>query len=87
MKKRVVVIDDKPLIRQAIVQTIDWNKLNCTVVGQAEDGIEGKQVILVNKPDILITDIKMPGLSGLDLAELMQSSFPLSKTILITGYQ
>ncbi|GGD56944.1 response regulator transcription factor [Paenibacillus nasutitermitis] len=87
MNKSVVVIDDKPLIRKAIVQTINWSKLNCTVVGQAEDGVEGKQVILDCRPDILITDIKMPGLSGLDLAELMQTTFPLSKTILITGYQ
>lgn len=87
VKKSVVVIDDKPLILQSIVQTIDWEGLNCTVVGQASDGIEGKQVILDHQPDILITDIKMPGLSGLDLAEYMLSVFPRSKTILITGYQ
>ncbi|OMF26493.1 hypothetical protein BK133_20275 [Paenibacillus sp. FSL H8-0548] len=87
MKKSVVVIDDKPLILQSIVQTVDWDGLNCTIVGQAADGIEGKQVIHDKQPDILITDIKMPGLSGLDLAEYMHSVFPRSKTILITGYQ
>lgn len=87
MTYKVVVIDDKPLIRQAIVQTIAWDKLNCTVVGQAEDGIEGKRLIRELQPDILVTDIKMPGLSGLDLAEEMNTDFPLAKTILITGYQ
>ncbi|WP_135556377.1 response regulator transcription factor [Paenibacillus cymbidii] len=87
MKKTVVVIDDKPLIRQSIVQTIDWESLQCEVVGQAEDGIQGKRTILEKQPDILITDIKMPGLSGLDLAELMNAELPQSKTILITGYQ
>ncbi|SDC52117.1 Two-component response regulator, YesN/AraC family, consists of REC and AraC-type DNA-binding domains [Paenibacillus sp. UNCCL117] len=87
LKKKVVVIDDKPLIRQSIVQTIDWDKLHCEVVGQAEDGIEGKRVILEQQPDILITDIKMPGLSGLDLAEHLKEIRPASKTILITGYQ
>jgi two-component system response regulator YesN len=87
MTYKVVVIDDKPLIRQAIVQTIAWDKLNCTVVGQAEDGIEGKRLIMELQPDILVTDIKMPGLSGLDLAEEMSTKFPLAKTILITGYQ
>ncbi|MHA6484895.1 response regulator transcription factor [Paenibacillus sp. strain BS8-2] len=87
MKKSVVVIDDKPLILQAIIQTMDWEGLGCTVVGQASDGIEGKQVILQQKPDILITDIKMPGLSGLDLAEYMNTLLPRSKTILITGHQ
>ncbi|CAH1226286.1 Protein-glutamate methylesterase/protein-glutamine glutaminase [Paenibacillus allorhizoplanae] len=87
MTYKVVVIDDKPLIRQAIVQTIAWDKLNCTVVGQAEDGIEGQRLITELQPDILVTDIKMPGLSGLDLAEQMSTGFPLAKTILITGYQ
>ncbi|NQX63515.1 response regulator transcription factor [Paenibacillus qinlingensis] len=87
MTYKVVVIDDKPLIRQAIVQMIAWDKLNCTVVGQAEDGIEGKRLIKELQPDILVTDIKMPGLSGLDLAEEMSTDFPLAKTILITGYQ
>ncbi|MDR6554825.1 response regulator [Paenibacillus qinlingensis] len=87
MTYKVVVIDDKPLIRQAIVQMIAWDKLNCTVVGQAEDGIEGKRLIQELQPDILVTDIKMPGLSGLDLAEEMSTDFPLAKTILITGYQ
>ncbi|MBM7565280.1 response regulator [Paenibacillus sacheonensis] len=87
MKKSVVVIDDKPLILRSIVQTVDWNSLGCTVVGQAEDGIEGKRIIHDKQPDILITDIKMPGMSGLDLAEYMHLAFPQSKTILITGYQ
>ncbi|RAV11135.1 response regulator transcription factor [Paenibacillus contaminans] len=87
MTYKVVVIDDKPFIRQAIVQTIDWDKLNCTVVGQAEDGIEGKRLIQELQPDILVSDIKMPGLSGLDLAELIGTDYPMSKTILITGYQ
>ncbi|OAS13469.1 response regulator transcription factor [Paenibacillus oryzisoli] len=87
MTYKVVVIDDKPLIRQAIVQTIAWDKLNCTVVGQAEDGIEGKRLVMELQPDILVTDIKMPGLSGLDLAEEMSANYPMAKTILITGYQ
>ncbi|RXZ76633.1 response regulator [Paenibacillaceae bacterium] len=87
MIRRVVVIDDKPLIRRAIVQTVDWHAVGCEIVGEAEDGIEGKQVIADTRPDILITDIKMPGLSGLDLAEWMHAYLPTSKTILITGYQ
>jgi len=87
LKKRVIVIDDKPMIRQSIVQTIDWAKWECEVVAQAEDGLEGMEMIRSFRPDVLITDIKMPGHSGLDLAEHMQSACPSSKTILITGYQ
>lgn len=87
MTYTVLVIDDIPLIRKAIVRTMDWAKLNCVVVGEAEDGIEGQQMIRDLKPDILVTDIRLPGLNGLDLAKLMSTDFPLSKTILITGYQ
>ncbi|MFK7697583.1 response regulator [Paenibacillus sp. HJGM_3] len=87
MKYKVMVIDDKPLIRQAIVKTMDWEALGCEVVGQAEDGLEGKRLLLELKPDILVTDIKMPGLSGLDLAQVMIETLPQAKTILITGYQ
>ncbi|MFD2331210.1 response regulator [Cohnella sp. GCM10020058] len=87
MKMTVVVIDDKPLILQSIVRTVDWERLNCTVVGQAMDGVEGKRVIDECRPDLLITDIKIPGISGLELAAHMHAALPLSKTILITGYQ
>ncbi len=39
MKKKVIVIDDKPIIVRSIVQTLDWDRLGCEVVGHAEDGI------------------------------------------------
>ncbi|MDI4650068.1 response regulator transcription factor [Cohnella hashimotonis] len=87
MKMTVVVIDDKPLILQSIVRTVDWERLGCTVVGQAMDGVEGKRVIDECRPDLLITDIKIPGVSGLELAAHMHTELPYSKTILITGYQ
>ncbi|THF82155.1 response regulator [Cohnella fermenti] len=87
MKLSVVVIDDKPLILQSIVRTVNWESLNCEVVGQALDGVEGKRAIAELRPDLLITDIKIPGINGLELAECMHRELPLSKTILITGYQ
>ncbi|TLS53900.1 response regulator [Paenibacillus antri] len=87
MKKKVIVIDDKPIIVRSIVQTMDWERLGCEVVGHAEDGFEGERLILDMRPDILITDIRMPGHDGLYLTEVMHTNLPLSKTILITGYQ
>ncbi|WP_167858942.1 response regulator transcription factor [Paenibacillus cymbidii] len=84
---KVAVIDDKPMIRQAIVKAIDWEHLNCTVAGTAEDGLEGQELLARELPDLLITDIRMPGLSGIELAGWMADHLPQSRTILITGHQ
>lgn len=87
MSFKVVVIDDKPLIRQSIISTIDWDTLDCEIIGEAENGIDGKNLILSEKPDIIITDIKMPGHNGLELSEYVKPIIPHAKIILITGYQ
>lgn len=87
MRYTVVVVDDKPLIREAIIETINWIALNCHVVGEAENGLDAKKIISEIRPDIIITDIKMPGLDGLELTAYIRTILPNSKTIIITGYQ
>lgn len=87
MSYTVVVIDDKPLIREAIIKTINWGSLNCQVVGEAENGLDAKKIISELRPDIIITDIRMPGLDGLELSAYIRTLLPHSKTIIITGYQ
>lgn len=87
MKMKVVVIDDKPLIRRAIVETMDWQALGCEVVASAEDGLSGKMIIEKHRPDIVITDIRMPGMDGLELAEHAGTILKHFKVIVITGYE
>lgn len=84
---KVLIIDDKPLIRSSLVQTIDWNKLNCTVSGQCDNGVHAIELIESFTPDIVITDIKMPGMDGLSLTSYLKEHFPNTKVIIITGYQ
>lgn len=83
---RVVVIDDQPLVSQSIIQSIPWDRLGCKVVGSAVDGLAGKELIKKHKPDIVITDIRMPLMDGLDLIDYATSIIPDSKFIIITGY-
>lgn len=83
---KIVVIDDQPLILQSIISTIDWRAIGCEVVGKATDGNEGKEVIESLKPDIVITDIKMPIMDGLQLIEYAKNVVPKAKFIIITGY-
>lgn len=87
MTYKVVVIDDKPLIRQSLIQTINWEKLGCVVAGEAENGLEAREIIDRTKPELVISDIKMPGLDGLALSEYVKCVLPMSQIIIITGYQ
>lgn len=83
---RVVIADDNNLIREALKRTVPWSGLDCEVVAEAEDGIEEKQAILKYHPDIILTDIKMPGMDGLEVAEYLKEHKIETKVILITGY-
>ena len=87
MRYKVVIVDDKPVIVQALVQTIKWSSMDCSVEGQATDAITAKNLIEQIEPDILITDIKMPGMDGLELTEYAKKRLPDLQIIMITGYQ
>lgn len=87
MRFKVVVIDDKPLIRRSLIETIQWESLGCEIAGEAENGLEAREVIRKAKPHLIISDIKMPGLDGLSLTEYVKQFLPDTKVIIITGYQ
>ncbi len=87
MLMKVAVVEDKPLIRRAITETIDWKGMNCELVGSAGDGLEGKKIIDQMKPDIVITDIRMPDMDGLQLAAYAAEALDSCEVIVITGYQ
>lgn len=65
--KKVVIIDDEEIIREGLKTFVNWKKLNCEVVALAENGTEGLYIVEKYKPDIIITDIRMFGLNGLEM--------------------
>jgi len=83
----LVVVDDHRFIRESIKRSIDWAGLGARIVGEAQNGEEAQEVIARLRPDIVITDIKMPGLGGLDLADKLGRLSSRSKIIVITGFQ
>lgn len=86
MKYKVVVIDDEPWVRDVIKSLGDWEAYDMCVIGEASDGLSALELVSHVLPDVIITDIKMPGLNGLEfLAELGKRNLS-AKTIVITGY-
>lgn len=82
---KVIIVEDEDIIRKGLVSTLDWVEMDCMVVADAKDGIEGLEMILELKPDVVITDIKMPRLDGIGM--LRQASSMLRfKSIILTSY-
>lgn len=83
---QVVIADDEQNIREAIVMQVEWEKLGFQIVGQAENGAEALELVGRLVPDILITDIKMPFISGIELAKQVRQSHPGIDIVFLTGY-
>lgn len=83
----LVVIDDERIVVEAILAMIKMSGLDFKVVGTAGNGIDGITVIRETKPDIIITDIRIPGLDGLSLIEETMEELPGSVFIVISGYR
>jgi len=84
---RVIIIDDEPIIAQGLSRTIDWKKYECQIVATAYDGMEGTKAIRKYHPHIIISDIAMPELDGLNMVAGLKSEFPDMEISILTGYR
>lgn len=84
---KVLIVDDESIIRKGLTNVINWKNLDCMVCGEASDGIEGMNKIEEFKPDLIITDINMPGVDGLNMIKRTKELISDSKIIILTGYR
>lgn len=84
---RVMIVDDDSIIRRGLSRNVAWNDYGFQLVGTAGDGEEGVRLFLQSRPEIVISDIKMPFLDGLDLSRRLLEESPETKIILLTGYE
>ena len=82
---KVLVIDDEPMQRQGIVRLTPWGDFGAEVIGAAGSGMEGILLAREHRPDVLIVDIKMPGLSGLDVIARLREELE-AEYIILSGY-
>lgn len=83
---KLMIADDEKWVRTTIKSIIPFEKLNLTLSCEAANGIEALELCRRHEPDILLTDIKMPGLTGLELIKEAQNALPGLKIIIISGY-
>ncbi len=83
---RVFLVEDESVIREGLRDKIPWEQYGFQFVGDAADGEMALPLIRKLKPDVLITDIKMPFMDGLSLSEIVKEEFPRTRIIIISGY-
>lgn len=84
---KVMIIDDEETIREGLRSVINWNEHNCSIIGEAEDGDEGVRLITALRPDIILTDVRMPGLNGLEMISQIKNLHQNCIVIILTGFR
>ena len=82
----VIVVEDEQELRRAIIEKVDWTSAGFKVIADAENGIEALDLIEQLEPDLVMTDIKMPMMTGLELAEQVREIRPATGVVILSGY-
>lgn len=82
----VIVADDEFGIRQSLINRVNWSQIGFKVIGEAENGVEALELVEKLEPDLLLTDIKMPFISGIDLARKVREIRPAMQIAFLSGY-
>lgn len=83
---KVLIVDDEKYVRMGIKAETDWTLIGCEVVGEAANGVEALEVAENTKPDLVISDIRMPKMDGIELAEKLIDKYPGIKVVFLTAY-
>lgn len=83
---KVLVVEDEELIRRGIVLAVDWAALDCVVVGEASNGAEALEAVERLNPTLIITDLKMPRMDGIEMLRRLRESGNRAYVIILTAY-
>lgn len=84
---RVVIVEDEYYVRKGLIQTFDWAALNCQVVGEAANGREGIEIVESLHPDLVIADIEMPVIDGLEMVKRLRGKQCRAEFLFLTAHQ
>lgn len=83
---KMLIVEDEKWEREGLLDFLDWRSFGLEVADMAVDGIEGLEKAETIRPDIIITDIKMPGMDGISMSKKIKAAMPQVKIIILTGY-
>ena len=84
---RVVLVDDEHIILDGLTRAVPWGDMGCVVAGTASNGEEGLRLVRELRPDILLTDIRMPNMDGLSMVAALRSEFPRLQIAVLTAFR
>ena len=83
---RILIVEDEEIIRRGLISVIDWAGMGCRVVGDAPDGLAGLELLRAEHPDVVLTDIRMPRMDGIAMAERARAEGVLPQLVFLTSY-
>jgi len=83
---KLLIIDDEIWTRNTLKAFGHWDEYGIVIIGEASDGIEGIRLIKENCPQIVISDMNMPGMNGIELLKILKEEYPHIKLIVVSGY-
>lgn len=83
---RILLVDDEILVRDAIRENIDWKSLDCELVGNCQNGQEAAEFVKRNQVDIVLTDILMPYMDGMELSHFLHDNYPDIVIVIFSGF-
>lgn len=83
---KILIVDDEYLLRQGIKHLVDWNKEGFEIVGEASNGKEALDLIKILKPHIIISDVVMPIMDGVDLSKIVKTMYPEIQIVILSSY-
>ena len=83
---KVLIVEDEEMIRKGIVLTVDWAALDCMVVGEAANGVQGLEAARRLEPSLIITDLKMPQMDGIEMLKALRAQGCTAYVIILTAY-
>ncbi|WP_248926818.1 helix-turn-helix domain-containing protein [Paenibacillus hamazuiensis] len=83
---KIMIVEDEWLVREGLKMTIPWEQMGFELAGEASDGLAALDLLGELSPDVVLTDIRMPALDGIGLAEKVAERLPFTKIVFLTGF-